>query len=56
MGFSAEITNNTAVDALTHLIESYLSVNANFLSEKIVELGLSLFKDCIPALKERGLF
>ncbi|MEA5057346.1 MAG: iron-containing alcohol dehydrogenase family protein [Anaerotignum propionicum] len=50
---SAEITNNTAVDALTHLIESYLSVNANFFSEKIVELGLSLFKDCIPALKER---
>ena len=52
-GLSAEITNNTAVDALTHLIESYLSVNANFFSEKIVELGFSLFKDCIPALKER---
>ncbi len=50
---SAEITNNTAVDALTHLIESYLSVNANFVSEKIVELGLSIFKDCIPALKEK---
>ena len=51
---SAEITNNTAVDALTHLIESYLSANANFLSEKIVELGLSIFKDCIPAILEKS--
>ncbi len=50
---SPEITNNTAVDALSHLIESYLSVNANFISEKIVEMGLSLFKECIPALKAR---
>lgn len=49
----AEITNNTAVDALSHLIESYLSVNATFMSEKIVELGLSLFKECMPALKAR---
>ncbi|WP_352401109.1 iron-containing alcohol dehydrogenase family protein [Anaerotignum sp.] len=51
---SPEITNNTAVDALSHLIESYLSANSNFMSEKIVELGLSLFKDCIPALKARS--
>lgn len=51
---SAEITNNTAVDALSHLIESYLSANSNFMSEKIVELGLSLFKDCMPALKARS--
>lgn len=51
---SPKITNNTAVDALSHLIESYLSVNANFISEKIVEIGLSLFKECIPALKARN--
>ena len=50
---SPEITNNTAVDALSHLIESYLSINANFISEKIVEMGFSIFKECIPALKAR---
>ena len=48
---SPKITNNTAVDALTHLIESYLSGSANFISEKIVEMGLSIFRECIPALK-----
>lgn len=51
---SPEITNNTAVDALSHLIESYLSVHSNIISEKIVEMGLSFFKECIPALKERS--
>ena len=49
----ARTTNNTAVDALTHLIESYLSVKANYVSRKIVEMGLSIFKDCIPALRSR---
>ena len=46
-------TNNTAVDALTHLIESYLSANASFISEKISELGFSVYRNCIPALKAR---
>lgn len=50
---SPQITNNTAVDALTHLIESYLSASANFISERIVEMGLSIFRECIPALKAR---
>ena len=50
---SPSVTNNTAVDALTHLIESYLSVKANYMSRKIVEIGLSIFKECIPALKAR---
>ena len=49
----AGTTNNTAVDALTHLIESYLSVKANFISRKIAEMGLSLFRECMPALKAR---
>ena len=49
----AKTTNNTAVDALTHLIESYLSVKASYVSRKIVEMGLSIYKDCIPALKAR---
>ena len=50
---SPKVTNNTAIDALTHLIESYLSAASNFMSEQIVEAGLKLFKDCIPALKAR---
>ena len=50
----AKTTNNTAVDALTHLIESYLSTHANYISRKIVEMGLSIFKDCIPDLKARN--
>ena len=49
----ARITNNTAVDALTHLIESYLSTRASYLSRKIAEMGLSIFKECIPALRAR---
>lgn len=50
---SPAITNNTAVDAMSHLVESYLSANANTVSEKIVDMGLSYWKDCIPALRER---
>lgn len=50
---SPQVTNNTAVDALTHLIESYLSASANVISRKIAEIGLSIFKDCMPALKAR---
>ena len=49
----AKITNNTAVDALTHLIESYLSVHATVLSRKLAEAGLELFRGCIPALRQR---
>ena len=49
----AKTTNNTAVDALTHLIESYLSAKANVVSRKIVEMGLSIFRECIPDLKAR---
>lgn len=48
-----QITNNTAVDALTHLIESYLSANAGYVSRRIVEMGLRVFRDCIPALLAR---
>lgn len=47
------ITNNTAVDAMSHLVESYLTTRSNVISEKIVEMGLSYWKDCIPALKAR---
>ncbi len=47
------ITNNTAVDAMSHLVESYLTTHSNAISEKIVEMGLAYWKECIPALKAR---
>ncbi len=47
----AGITNNTAVDALTHLVESYLSAKATTLSREIARQGLLLFRECMPALR-----
>lgn len=49
----ARTTSNTAVDALTHLIESYLSANADAASRRIVEMGLSVFRECIPDLRAK---
>ena len=49
----AGTTNNTAVDALTHLVESYLSAKATAVSREIAKQGLLLFKECMPALRER---
>ena len=46
-----EVTRNTAVDALTHLIEAYLSKKANFMSDQLAETGFSLFRDCLPCLR-----
>lgn len=50
----AGTTNNTAVDALTHLVESYLSAKATAISREIAKQGLLLFKECMPALRERA--
>lgn len=51
---SPTITNNTAVDALSHLMEAYMSKKANFFSDRLAEIGMELFKECIPALKEKS--
>lgn len=45
------ITRDTAVDALSHLIESYLSRRANFVSDIFVEAGLKLWGQCITELR-----
>ncbi|NLP45915.1 MAG: iron-containing alcohol dehydrogenase [Epulopiscium sp.] len=42
---------HTAVDALSHLVEGYLTVRANLLSDGLVEYGISLWQECIPALQ-----
>jgi alcohol dehydrogenase len=40
------ITINTGVDALTHLIESYLCKNSNYLTDKLCESGFHIFAEC----------
>lgn len=50
---SPKITNNTAIDALSHIIEGYMAVKSNFFSDIIAEAGLKLFKECIPYIENR---
>ena len=46
------ITRDTAVDALSHLVEGYLSRRATGTSDIFAEQGIRLWAQCIPALKE----
>lgn len=46
---------NTGIDALSHLIEGYLSSNANILSDSLAEKGLEYFGDCIYYLQSEKL-
>ncbi|MCM8709883.1 iron-containing alcohol dehydrogenase family protein [Clostridium sp. SYSU_GA19001] len=50
-----DITVNTAVDAFTHLVESYLNTNANILSDTYAEKGFALFKSCFESLIKKEL-
>ncbi|MGL6175270.1 MAG: iron-containing alcohol dehydrogenase family protein [Cellulosilyticaceae bacterium] len=43
----------TAVDALSHLMESYLSTKSNIMSEMLVEGGLKLWGECIESLQNK---
>ncbi len=49
------ITVNTAIDAFTHLVESYLSRNATTMSDLYAEQGLKLFKYCFESLIKKEL-
>lgn len=49
------ITVNTAIDAFTHLVESYLNTNANILSDMYAEKGFELFKFCFEDLLKKKL-
>lgn len=53
MTTSEDVTINTAVDALSHLIEGYLTTKANFLSDATAEKGMKLFGQCMEALENR---
>jgi alcohol dehydrogenase len=50
-----EVTVNTAVDAFTHLAESYLNTNSTIMSEMYAEKGFRLFKYCFKKLIEQDL-
>lgn len=47
------ITLDTAVDALSHLVEGYLSLRAIDTSDMFAERGIRLWAQCISALKSR---
>jgi len=51
---SDNVTINTAIDALSHLIEGYLSAKANILGDTFSEKGLQLFSECLDALRDRN--
>lgn len=56
-GMNVKTTTSTAVDALSHLVEGYLNVNANLITDTLVEKGLSLWGQCIEdLLKEEYSF
>ncbi|MGH4138161.1 iron-containing alcohol dehydrogenase family protein [Clostridium sp.] len=48
-----QITINTTIDALSHLIEGYMSSKANIFSDTLAEKGLKLFGECLTMIKER---
>ncbi|HHW66324.1 MAG: hypothetical protein PWP07_907 [Epulopiscium sp.] len=53
MDMPETITINTAVDALSHLVEGYLTVKANLLSDIWAEKGLLIFSECMEALRNK---
>lgn len=50
---SEDVTVNTAIDALSHLIEGMFTKRANVYSDAIGEKGLRIFKQCKTALINR---
>ncbi|MEF9960297.1 MAG: iron-containing alcohol dehydrogenase family protein [Niameybacter sp.] len=50
MDMPSDITIQTAVDALSHLVESYLNVRSNPMSEVFVEKGLAYWGECVDNL------
>lgn len=49
------LTVHTAIDAMSHLVESYLSVKSNVVSEALVIQGLQEWGKCIPHLLDGQL-
>jgi alcohol dehydrogenase class IV len=50
-----DVTINTSVDALSHLIEGYLSTNANIFSDGLAECGLKIMGQCIREIQDNNM-
>ncbi len=53
LGLPEAITVDTAVDALSHLVEGYLSLRASDTSDMFAQEGIRVWAECIPALVNR---
>ncbi len=53
MDMPDDITLSTAVDALCHLVEGYLSAKSNYFSDTIAEGGFVKFAECLDAMDRR---
>lgn len=51
MGMPVKLTRATAIDALCHNIESYVSTASSFLSRAICEIGFRTFSECVESMK-----
>ncbi len=49
------VTINTSIDALSHLIEGYLSTNSNCFSNALAESGLKIFSECISYISSENI-
>lgn len=52
MSMPEKITRATAIDALCHCIESYVSTAGSFLSRSIAEIGFRTFSECVRNMRE----
>lgn len=50
MNMNLKVTRNTAIDALSHIIEGYLNNNASIISDGLAEKALNLWGECIESL------
>lgn len=51
-GMPERLTRSTAIDALCHCIESYVSTAGSFLSRALCEIGFQTFAECVQAMKD----
>jgi alcohol dehydrogenase len=52
MELPERITRATAIDALCHCIESYVSTASGFLSGNMAEIGFRTFRECVQNMRE----
>ncbi|MGL4848231.1 MAG: iron-containing alcohol dehydrogenase family protein [Clostridium sp.] len=55
MGMNIQTTRNTAIDALSHIVEGYLNTNANKITDGLVKVALGIFSKSIDGLKKGAL-